>query len=473
VRLTTQVAVVGAGYAGLAAAWELRRQNTSVLVLESRSRVGGRIHTIRASDGTPIDLGGAWVSSAQQRLLHLASEMGVTTYRQFTRGDNVYVRPDGVATRYRGLIPPTLDPDAAQELTLAIGFVNAAAAGINPAAPWEATADLTAAELRAFDSATVADWIESEDSPLVSAEAKSAFYSVMRGVFGLEANAVSFLHLVFESATAGGLDTLLSTGPGGAEERHVTGGAQSIASEIARRLGRSVLLGAAVREVSQLAGQVEIRSDAYVVTARRVIVTIPTALVSAVRFRPPLPPNRAQLNQRFPGGSVWKVWCVYDRAFWRDDGFSGESIDPRRTAYVAQTLDGGLRAGLDAPGLLAGFVAADRARFFATLSPARRRQVVLADLVLRFGSKAAQLSPTIQPNYVETSWAAEEWTHGSYAGFPGPGVYTAVGFGPALRHPCGRVHWAGVDTATSWYGTMEGAVQSGQRAAAEVLAAGV
>ena len=132
-----------------------------------------------------------------------------------------------------------------------------------------------------------------------------------------------------------------------------------------------------------------------------------------------------------------------------------------------------MRVGVNAPGLLTGFVAGDQARHCATLNPARRRQLVLADLVLRFGSQAAALSPTIQPNYVETNWSAEEWTHGSYAGFPGPGVYTALGFGPALRTPCGRVHWAGVDTATEWYATMEGAVQSGQRAAAEVLAAGV
>ena len=385
----------------------------------------------------------------------------------------MYVRPDGVAARYTGLIPPTVDPDAAQQLGQAIAVIDILGAGLDLTAPWKGTADLSAAELRALDSATVADWMASDESPLVAAEAKSAFNSVMRGVFGLEPNAVSFLHLLFESATAGGFEQLLSSDVGGAEERHVTGGAQSIASEIARRLGGSVLLNAPVHEISQLAAHVEVRSDAYIITAKRVIVAIPTALMNYVRFKPPLPPNRAQLNQRFPSGSVWKVWFVYDRAFWRDDGLSGESIDPRRTAYLAQTLDAGLRAGVNAPGLLTGFVTADRARYFATLTPARRRELVLADLVLRFGSQAAALSPTIQPNYVETNWSAEEWTHGCYAGFPGPGVYTALGFGPALRNPCGRVHWAGVDTVTEWYGTMEGAVQSGQRAAAEVLAGGL
>ena len=70
--------------------------------------------------------------------------------------------------------------------------------------------------------------------------------------------------------------------------------------------------------------------------------------------------------------------------------------------------------------------------------------------------------------YVELDWSLEEWTRGCYGAHFAPGVWTQ--FGPALREPVGRLHWAGTETATVWAGYMDGAVQSGQRAAAEVLA---
>ena len=70
--------------------------------------------------------------------------------------------------------------------------------------------------------------------------------------------------------------------------------------------------------------------------------------------------------------------------------------------------------------------------------------------------------------YVEEDWSAEQWTRGCYAGYLPPGVLTA--YGDAIRAPIGRIHWAGTETATEWNGYMDGAVQSGQRAAREVLA---
>ena len=70
--------------------------------------------------------------------------------------------------------------------------------------------------------------------------------------------------------------------------------------------------------------------------------------------------------------------------------------------------------------------------------------------------------------FIEKDWQAETWTRGCYGGNPGPGVLTD--YGPALRQPIGRVHWAGTETATIWAGYMDGAVRSGERAAAEALA---
>ena len=93
-----------------------------------------------------------------------------------------------------------------------------------------------------------------------------------------------------------------------------------------------------------------------------------------------------------------------------------------------------------------------------------RRAAVLNCLVQYFGEKASQPYA-----YVEQNWAEEEYSRGCYAGYMPTGVWTM--YGEALREPIGRLHWAGTETATVWNGYMDGAVQSGERAANEVLAA--
>ena len=80
-----------------------------------------------------------------------------------------------------------------------------------------------------------------------------------------------------------------------------------------------------------------------------------------------------------------------------------------------------------------------------------------------FGSRAAKPRA-----YLETSWAGEQWTRGCPLGITGPG--TLIAYGPHIRKPVGRIHWAGAETATYWNGYMDGAVRSGERAASEVLA---
>ena len=97
------------------------------------------------------------------------------------------------------------------------------------------------------------------------------------------------------------------------------------------------------------------------------------------------------------------------------------------------------------------------------MSAGECRDAVLGSLARFFGPRAA--SPV---DFIEVDWAAEEWTRGCYAAIFTPGTWTQ--YGPALREPVGRLHWAGTETATEWCGYMDGAAQSGERVAAEILA---
>jgi monoamine oxidase len=116
------------------------------------------------------------------------------------------------------------------------------------------------------------------------------------------------------------------------------------------------------------------------------------------------------------------------------------------------------------PALLA-FVVGDPARVWSTRPAIERREAVLSVMARCFGPAAA--APT---HYLEQDWSSEPYSRGCPVGILSPGALS-VGAAP-LREPCGRVHWAGTETATEWNGYMEGALQSGERAAAEVIAAG-
>ncbi|MGH2805185.1 MAG: flavin monoamine oxidase family protein, partial [Thermoleophilaceae bacterium] len=190
----------------------------------------------------------------------------------------------------------------------------------------------------------------------------------------------------------------------------------------------------------------------------RVIIAIPPALTGRIEFEPGLPEEREQLIDNLPQGNLTKVAAVYERPFWREDGLTGQVIfdrGPVNVTFDDSPADGSL-------GIVFGFIGGDQARDFAKLSRKRRRMAVLDNLTEFFGPEAA--SPR---GYVESAWKRERWTRGCPVAIAGPG--TLLAHGPALRKSVGRIHWAGSETSTYWNGYMDGAVRSGERAAAEVL----
>ena len=202
-----------------------------------------------------------------------------------------------------------------------------------------------------------------------------------------------------------------------------------------------------------------VESDRVTVEARRVIVAIPPVLAAQIEFRPGLPSARAQLLQRYPAGALIKAEAIYPTPFWRSSGLSGQAVTdvgPSTTTFDNSPPDG-------RPGVLFGFIGGRNARVWGARSAAARRRAVLGQFATLFGPRARTPS-----DYVEADWADYAWTRGCPTGWTAPGVLSD--YGPAIRKPAGRVHWAGTETATYWNGYMDGAVRSGERAAREVLA---
>ena len=444
----TDVVVVGAGLAGLSAARRLVDAGAEVVVLEARDRVGGRTLTLPAADGTPIDHGGQWIGPTQHRMAALAERMGVTTYPTWERGLNTEFR-DGRALRFAGELPDGNDPASAVAMGQAIRELDAMAAMVPLEAPW------TAANALAWDSQTVETWLQSRVS---SERARIWLRAAIRGTLAAEARDLSLLHTLFVIRSAGGLATLLATA-GGAQERRFHQGAQTVSIRLAESLEGRIVLGAPAQVVRHGESGVAVEADGRAVAASRAILAVPPAVAGRIGYRPAMPGWRNQLTQRVPMGSVIKVHAIYEEPFWRSEGLSGFVVSdsgPVRVVYDNSPEDG-------TPGVLVGFIEGEQARTWARRDRADRRAGILACLTDYFGERAGR-----PRELLERSWADEEYSGGCYAGYFPPGVWTS--FGQALREPIGRLHWAGTETATVWTSYMEGAVQSGERAAEEVLA---
>jgi len=445
-RLEADVVIVGAGLAGLSAADALARKGKRVLVLEARRRVGGRTFG-QEIGGRVLDLGGQWLGAGQRRLARLAAELGVETFPTYHSGRKILMR-DGHVSTYAGTIPALPVPSLVS-LHLALRKVDALAARLPEGRP------LAAAEAMSWDDET----LETVAQRLATrGDVRDLFDLAVRVVFGAEPREISMLYFLAYVRAGGGFMRLLEI-ESGAQERRFVGSAQELSNRLAARLGDAVLLDSPARRIEQDGGGVAVHSDDVCVQAKYAIVAVPPALAGRIEYRPLLPVVRDQLTQRMPMGSTVKCIAVYDRPFWREAGLSGEAVTT--TGPLSVVFDNGSHDG--AVHSLLGFIVGQKARLFSERPAEERRAVVLGSLGRMFGERA--LRPV---EYVEHDWSAEEWTRGCPVGVLGPGAMTGVG--RALRDPVGRIHWAGTETATEWTGYMEGALQSGERAAAEVEA---
>jgi len=438
--------VVGAGFAGLTAALRLKQAGRSVALLEARDRVGGRTFTEYRSDGTWVDRGGAWIGPGHDRIYALMDEFGVPEYKQHNDGDAMMI-VDGKKHRYGGTIPWTMSPWAVTNLGLALLAVEKMCKAVPRENPWEAK------EAAEWDRISLAEWL---DKNTLSKPAREMLDMALAGPYTSAASEVSMLWVLLQMGSAGG-PTFVISGKGGAQDARPVGGMGAIYGPIAAELGDALHLSQPVRQITQDADGVTVRADDLTVRARRVIVAIPLAIASSIVYEPMLPVDRAFLHQRMPSGAIFKISVVYDEPFWRADGLSGQSASPGSLATL--TIDA--CTDTENPGIMVVITEGVAARRLGRLNEAERKAAIIGELVDRFGDKAR--TPV---EYHEQNWTTERYSGGGMISHAPTGVLTQFGY--TLREPCGRIHWAGTESSAIMCGWVDGAIRSGERAAAEV-----
>ncbi len=436
------VIVIGAGSAGLVAAKRLVELGRTVLVLEAKDRVGGRVKADTLT-GRRIDRGGQWVGARHSVLRSEAERLGIATYRQHVQGRTV-MQLLGKLVSFTSDTPrmPLL---ALVELAFLQRRWEREMKTLPPETPW------TAPRAVEWDAMTLESWIVRH---LRTAEARQFARIVPRGAWAADAAQMSYLWFLDALRGGEGLGQLMGVEGGVLEDKFV-GGMHQVLAQLAQELGERVVLSSPVRKVSQSQGCVRVFTDKGAFEAARVIFAGPPQGAERIEFDPPLPAIRAGLQQRMAMGAIIKVFVAYATPFWREAGFNGQVVtDDDVLGIVMDDVQG---AG---PAHLIGFIEGERALQMSAAGKEARRAVVIASLVRFFGPKAAD--PIA---YEDNDWMLEPWT-GGYVGTMGPGVMTR--FGAALREPCGRIHWAGAETSVEWPGYIEGAMRSGLRAAQEV-----
>ncbi len=429
--------VAGAGLAGLSAARELEKRGAAVTVVEARDRVGGRVHTIRGAFASRqhAEAGADLIEGGQEHVMSLARELGLTPARILRRGFGFY------GIDHRGKATIRTGPGRLMSVGRYLG---------------DAIRDFTLAEQR-WDSAvaarlgrfSVASWLERAKAPADVRASMRAF----RGFFLADPEDLSLLPLVEQFAEWGA--------PGRDEMFRIEGGNDRLASGLARRLRGALLLKTIVRRIVR-------RRDGVIVTiealgqphteihADYVVCALPASTARGVTFEPALPDPQHDAIAHLRYGCATKLLLQFERRFWRKPG--------RPLAFGSDAPFGAMWDASEdqrGPHAILTFLAGGHA------------SAALQEILREEGERGVvrRLDWLGRPTRLLASqsvvWDHDPWSRGGYA-------YFDPGFDPLWRgwlaRPAGRLVFAGEHTSIKYQGYMNGAIETGLRAAAEISA---
>jgi monoamine oxidase len=451
--LQVDVAVVGAGFSGLAAAERLAGRGLTIALVEAKNRIGGRTESISV-DGAVLDLGAGWITDPDHNhMLALARRFGVKLYPQYDVGEIVHYA-DGRRDRLPPLhISPESHPEELQGAFAVLRELDHLAAALDVKAPW------TYPDAAAADAILAETWIRTRFPDLNPASA-----NLVAAIFGGYPGSpawFSLLHALFYGKNAGGWTSNVFLFRGQLRSPVGTQGLAELLWSSFDRRHVTTLLGHPVLAIDAGADEVTLITPRTRIVAKHVVVAVSPMVASRIHFRDSegrsaLGAMRQHFMQRFPLYGGIKAFWVYDEPFWRRDGLNGQvsSTTERVTLTYDQTPASG------APGVLVTLVLPEQVGLGGA-SADEVRGALTQSLANFFGPRA------LQPRaYRARYWDEDPYILG-HISFATPGCWSL--YGSAWRAPTGRIHWAATETASKSFAQMNGAFDAGLRAAEEII----
>ncbi|KAF9878306.1 flavin containing amine oxidoreductase [Colletotrichum karsti] len=453
---SVDVVIIGAGLAGLAAAREVIKGGLSCILLEARDRVGGKTWSEPLQQGQPgvVDLGAAWINDTNQhRMYVLAKEFDAELIEQNTDGNVVMQGFDGKCSPFPYGELPLFDEATRHRLGAIRDMVEADCQVVDAWKP----------KNTGLDSLTFDAYLRSRGADDIALATANVW---TRAMLGQEATDISALYFLNYCKSGGGLLQMRSDRKGGGQHLRVRQGTQFFSKGLASSLPEGTIrLNQPVRAVVSDGNQgVKVQTDAGVLAARKVITTVPGPVLKTIAFEPPLPLPKQAWIQSLTYGYYTKAMMEFTTPFWVERGFCGLAQSFVGPASVIRDTS----IPVDGKYVLTCFMAGEAGKAWSALGKTDRENKLLDQLAQLFGFEGVYSQFVRLATY---EWVKDEWSGwGCPCAALAPGVLDTLG-GDSLRQPCGSLHFAGTETAGEWKGYMEGAVRSGERAAAEVLEA--
>ncbi|MEO0412837.1 MAG: NAD(P)/FAD-dependent oxidoreductase [Pseudomonadota bacterium] len=446
-QVDEKVIVIGAGLSGLAAALILEGEGVDVTVLEGRGRVGGRLFTLDDVPGHP-EAGGNGIGAGYARVLDAARTYGapLIPVRQRTEGTEgaslINLGGENILPAEWSSSAKNPFPDAKKAI-LPWAYQWPFLMGANPV---KDTTSWTNPEHAKWDI-SIYDFMkqQGQDDATIDLACGTGM------LYGTSAHDFSTLAM-FQTITWGGLQAQI-----GREAYAIEGGNQRLPEAMAAALRKEVRTGVAIAGIAQTKRAMEVvTTDGARLQAGRVIVTVPFSALRHVRFDPVLPKARDCCVQQMGYTQAFQAHFVPEGRFWEDDGMPPDIWTDGPAGKFAA-----LRYGdSDEPTTFLAFVNGAHGERLERMPPDQASAEILAYLARIRPATKGKLRPV-----KSHSWRRDPFAGGLYSSWK-PGHVTR--FASIIGQPIGGLHFAGEHTAMLNRG-MEGAMESGERAAIEVL----